>query len=232
MFIGGLQKFTLIDFPQKIACTVFTIGCPFRCPFCYSGELVLPEKIKKQPKIIEKTFFDFLKKKKGFLEGVVLCGGEPTFQKDLAEFIKKIKDLGFAVKLDTNGLNFQILKKLIDQKLIDYTAMDIKASKEKYDFFSGTKNAITNIEKSIDLLKKGKIDFEFRTTIAPGLFEKDFLKIANWIGEKNVKYFLQEFKKDKEVINPIMLNKPILDKEEVKKIIQEIKSKFKICKLR
>lgn len=152
MKIGGLQKTTLIDFPGKLACTVFISGCNFFCPWCYSPELVLPEKIKSQlhphtkrgkkafalqdsetprygvgARISEKEVFDFLKSRKGLLEGVVICGGEPTMNKELPEFIKKIKDLGFLVKLDTNGSNPEMLEELIDKKLIDYVAMDIKA---------------------------------------------------------------------------------------------------------
>jgi len=115
MLIGGLQKLTLIDYPGKLAATVFLIGCNFRCPWCYSRELVLPEEIKKQPQIPEKDFFAFLKKRKGLLEGVVICGGEPTIQRGLPDFIKKIKKVGYAVKLDTNGSNPKMLKNLINK---------------------------------------------------------------------------------------------------------------------
>lgn len=147
--IGGIQKSTLIDYPGKMACTVFLIGCNFRCPFCYSSELVLPEKIKLQPKISAKDFFDFLKERKGLLDGVVICGGEPTMNEDLPDFIKKIKKLGYLIKLDTNGSNPEMLRELIEggmrtlakrdslssltslplrgNSLIDYVAMDIKA---------------------------------------------------------------------------------------------------------
>ena len=229
--IGGLQKLTLIDYPGKIACTVFLIGCNFRCPFCYSLEFVLPEKIKKQPKIPEKDFFNFLKERKGLLEAVVLCGGEPTIYKDLPEFCKKIKELGYLVKLDTNGSNPEMLKGLIDKKLIDYAAMDIKAPKKKYDFYAGKKVNISKIENSIKILKQGKIDYEFRTTIAPGLSREDVIKIANWIGLAK-KYFLQEFSKQKEVIDQSILSLPILKKQVLEKIIEKIKSNFEICKLR
>jgi pyruvate formate lyase activating enzyme len=127
MKIGGLQKTTLIDYPKKIACTVFLMGCNFRCHFCYSAELVLPEKIKKQPEISEKYFFNFLKERREYLEGVVICGGEPTIHSDLPEFLTKIKKIGYAIKLDTNGSNPLMLQKLISLNLIDYIAMDIKA---------------------------------------------------------------------------------------------------------
>ena len=127
MTLGGFQKTTLIDFPGKIAATVFTSGCSFRCPWCYSPELVLPSEIKKHPKLPEKEFFKFLKERRKLLDGLVLCGGEPTINKDLPAFIKKIKKLGFLVKLDTNGSNPEMLKKLINEKLNDYVAMDLKA---------------------------------------------------------------------------------------------------------
>jgi len=128
MKIGGLQRTTLIDYPGKIAATVFLSGCSFRCSWCYSPELVLPERIAKQPKISEKEFFDFLKTKKGLLEGIVVCGGEPTINKELPDFIKKIKDSGFCVKLDTNGSNPDMIESLIKNKIVDYVAMDVKAS--------------------------------------------------------------------------------------------------------
>jgi len=252
MLIGGLQKVTLIDYPGKVACTVFLMGCNFRCPFCYSRELVLPEEIKKQPAISEKEFFDFLKKRKGLLEGVVLCGGEPTISKDLPEFCQKIKKLGYLVKLDTNGSNPKMIEKLIKERLIDYVAMDIKAPQNKYGFYSGNKADIKKIKESIDILKQGKIDFEFRTTVAPGLKEKDIIDLADWIagdrvhpvkssqnevlakGEQfnRVKYFLQEFNSQKPVLNPEILKLPILGQKEIEKAIEKIKPKFQICKLR
>ncbi len=231
MEIGGLQKVTLIDYPGKVSCTVFSIGCNFRCPFCYSSELVLPEKIENQPKISEKEFFNFLNERRGLLEGVVLCGGEPTIHKELPDFTKKIKKLGYLVKLDTNGSNPAMLRKLIGEKLIDYVAMDIKAPGEKYKMYSGIKIDLRQIEESINLLKKEKIDYEFRTTLAPGLNKKDIEKIADWIGQaKN--YFLQEFNKQKEVIDPGILNLPVLEKKEIKEVIKKIELKFKICQLR
>ncbi len=251
MEIGGLQKLTLIDYPGKVACTVFTIGCNFRCPFCYSSELVLPEKTKKQPRISENDFFSFLKQRKGLLDGIVLCGGEPTIHKDLSEFCKKIKNLGFLVKLDTNGSNPEMLEKLINSHLIDYVAMDIKAPlglknqisniknqnknvkfKNKYEEMAGVKVNLGNIKKSIEILKQGKVGFEFRTTVAPGLTEKDILEMADYIKGKNTKYFFQEFNTQKSVLNPEILKLPALKKQEIEKIIEQIKPKFQICKLR
>jgi pyruvate formate lyase activating enzyme len=229
--IGGLQKSTLIDYPGRIAATVFLCGCNFRCPFCYSKELVLPEEIKKQPKIPEKDFFDFLKERKGLLEGVVICGGEPTINPQLPDFCEKIKKLGYLVKLDTNGSNPEMLKDLIDRKLIDYVAMDIKAPKEKYEFFSGSK-LIEEVEKSINILKGGRLDYEFRTTIAPGLKKEDVLNLADWIADRSLNYFLQEFNSQKEVLNPEILNLPVLRREEIEELVEGIKPQFKNCQLR
>jgi pyruvate formate lyase activating enzyme len=174
MIIAGLQKLTLIDYPGKLGATVFLATCNFRCPWCYSSELVLPEKIKNQPQLSQKELFSFLKERQGLLEGIVICGGEPTLNKDLPDFIKKIKKLGFLIKLDTNGSNPKMLKNLIADNLIDYTAMDIKLAKEKYP--KVLKANIKNIEKSVEILKKSKIESEFRTTVVPEVHTKeDFL---------------------------------------------------------
>lgn len=230
MEIGGLEKSTLIDYPAKVACTVFLIGCNFRCPFCYSSELVLPEKIKSQPRISEKEFFDFLKKRKGLLEGVVVCGGEPTLNKDLPDFIKKIKKLGYLVKLDTNGSNPQILKELINEKLVDYIAMDIKAPKEKYNHAVGVKVDIKNIEKSIEILKRGKVDYELRSTILPKIHTKeDIVDMAKWIRNAKV-YYLQQFRPEKTIDPEYEQYKPF-SQEELKSIQKEC-SKYVFTKLR
>ena len=231
MLIGGLQKTTLIDYPGKIAATVFLIGCNFRCPFCYSSELVLPEKIKNQPEFSEKDFFKFLKSRKELLESVVICGGEPTINKDLPDFIKKIKKMGFLVKIDTNGSNPQMLKILIDQKLIDYVAMDIKGPKEKYDEFTGKKVNIRKIQKSIDILKEGRIDYEFRSTIVPSLHTRgDILNMAKWIkGAK--KYYLQNFRPEK-TIEPLFEKTKPYPQEFLLEIQKTISPFFEICRIR
>lgn len=203
MVIGGLQKLTLIDYPGKLACTVFLSGCNFRCPWCYSRELVLPEEIEKQLKISEKELFKFLKERKGLLEGITICGGEPCINPGLPKFCKKIKKLGYLVKLDTNGSNPEMLKKLIDKNLIDYIAMDIKAPKEKYEKVTGKKVSINNIEKSINLLAESNIDLEFRTTVNPLLKKQDFVKIARWLRSVlrsvECRYYLQNFRPEKTI---------------------------------
>ena len=231
MFIGGRQKLTLIDYPGKLACTVFSIGCNFRCPFCYSSELVLPEKIKSHTEISDKEFFDFLQERKGLLDGVVLCGGEPTVHQDLPQFCKEIKNLGYLIKLDTNGSNPKMLEKLIEKKLIDYVAMDIKSSKEKYSFFSGAE-FLKDVGKSVVFLKQNKIDFEFRTTVSPGLQKEDIFKMTDWIADSSVNYFLQEFNSQKPLLDPRILELSALAKTEIEEIVKEIKPKFKNCYLR
>ena len=229
MTIAGLRKTTLIDYPGKIAAIVFLAGCNFRCPWCYSKELVLPAEIKKQPKVLEKEFFDFLKERTGLLEGIVICGGEPTINKDLPEFIKKIKELGYAVKIDTNGSNPKMLKKLIDDSLIDYVAMDIKLPKERYlEIFKEVKD----IEESIKILKKSKIDSEFRTTVVPTIHTKeDFLKIAKWIGGPKVKYYLQNFRPEKTIDPEFEKIKPYSD-EYLLEIQKAISPFFETCQIR
>lgn len=231
MTIGGLQKFTLLDYPGKIAATVFLVGCNFQCPFCDNPDLVLPEAIKIAPKIKERQFFDFLKERKNLLEGVVICGGEPTIHKDLPIFIKKIKKLGFSVKLDTNGSNPEMLKKLIADKLLDYVAMDVKAPKEKYEEVSGAEVDIEAIEKSIEILKSNKLDYEFRTTVVPTLLSKeDILKIVKWISPAK-KYFLQNFSPSRHV-DPHFSEVKAYPREYLLEIQKTIEPFFDMCGVR
>ena len=212
MKIGGLQKLTLIDFPGKPAATVFLIGCNFHCPFCQNPELVDPEKSKKQPVISQREFFKFLDSRKDFLEGVCITGGEPTIHKDLFNFIKKIKQKGFLVKLDTNGSNPEMLEELLDNKLLDFVAMDIKSSPFNYNKTTGKKIDLAKIKKSIELIKNKGIDYEFRITVVPNLVKKkDIEEIAKWL--KGIKKFaLQQFQNQK-VLNPSFEKiKPYSDK--------------------
>lgn len=230
MVIGGLQKTTLIDYPGKLAATIFLLGCNFRCPWCYSKELVLPEEIKKHPKISEKYVFDFLKGKKGMLEGVVICGGEPTLQNGLLNFCRKIKKLGYLIKLDTNGSNPEILEKLIRKKAIDYIALDIKApfvSNSKYNKAIGVKIDLKKIKKSIEIIRDSGLNFEFRTTIVPKVHsindvEKTAEEISTIFGKKElvVKYFLQNFRSEKTIDFKLEKQRPYSDEvlEKMKKV--------------
>jgi len=233
MEIGGLQKTTLIDYPGKVACTVFLIGCNFRCPFCYSKELVLSEEIKKQPRVPQKDFFNFLKERKGLLEGVVVCGGEPTIHKDLPDFIKKIKDLGYLVKLDTNGSGPQVLRKLIKGKLIDYIAMDVKAplKSQKYNIATGVKVNLEDIKKSIKIIKNSGIDYEFRTTVVPTIHNKaDIIQITKDIGPAK-RFFLQNFRSEKTIGPEFEKIKPY-PKEFLSEIKKEISHFIETCEVR
>jgi len=193
MKIGGFQRFSLIDYPDKISCIVFTQGCNFRCPWCYNSELVYPEFFTTPLK--EEAIFDFLKRRKGKLEAVVITGGEPTIQPDLTEFIEKIKKMDYFVKLDTNGSNPCILKELIRSKLIDYIAMDIKAPPEKYSLLSGRDVDISLIFESIKIIEDSSLEYEFRTTFVPSLLsENDILRIKNMVKDKK-RYRIQRFRK-------------------------------------
>ena len=197
---AGLQKLTLLDFPGKVACTLFTKGCNFRCPFCHNASLVIrPEE---QQMYSNDEILGFLGKRQGVLDGVAITGGEPTLMSGLYDFIKKVKEMGYAVKLDTNGTRPDVLKKLVEDNLLDYVAMDIKNSPKKYAYTCGLPESydLSKIEESKNFLMKGKVDFEFRTTVAkPFHTEEDFLEIAQWINGDE-KYFLQQFKDSGDII--------------------------------
>ena len=191
MEICGLQKFSLIDYPKKLSCVLFCCGCNFFCPFCHNSQLILKEKIKLLPKIEEKDFLKFLREKKGFLDAVVITGGEPTLQNDLLNFLKKIKKLGFLIKLDTNGSRPEVLKNLIKANLIDYIAMDVKFSPKLYQEI--LKFDFKKIKESINLIKNSKIDYEFRTTVVPTLHNlEEIKKIIQEISPAK-RYVLQNF---------------------------------------
>ena len=192
MIIQGLQKLTLLDYPGHVACTVFTAGCNLRCPFCHNAGLVTH--IDKSNSISEDEFFSFLKKRQGILDGVCVSGGEPLLMPDIIPFIEKIRALGFSVKLDTNGTFFDRLSEIIEKGIVDYVAMDIKNSMEKYPMTAGCDSVdIESVKKSVELLESSKTDHEFRTTVVRELHtEDDMKKIGEWLrGTK--KYFLQGF---------------------------------------
>ena len=191
MKIYGLQKMTLLDFPGRVACTVFLGLCDFRCPYCHNFELVDGTAI---PLMEEEEFFSFLSKRKGLLDGVAVTGGEPTIHADLPEFVRRIRSLGFPVKLDTNGYHPGMLRRLLDEKLIDYAAMDIKNSPEKYASTAGRETLdLSPVLESIALLKDSGTDYEFRTTVVKEFHEqRDFEEIGKMI-EGAGKYFLQSF---------------------------------------
>ncbi len=201
--IGGLKKTSLLDFPDKVSAIVFTQGCNFNCGYCHNPALL--EFKPKNDICSTDVFFDFLKKRKGKLDGVVITGGEPTLQRDLYSFIHKIKEEGFLVKLDTNGTNPDIVEKLINENLVDYIAMDIKATLKKYSDIVNAKVDIDKIKTSINMLLTSHVDYEFRTTILPSLISvEDFYDIGELIkGAK--RYYLQKFEVQSE-INDSSLN--------------------------
>ncbi|HOW60709.1 MAG TPA: anaerobic ribonucleoside-triphosphate reductase activating protein [Candidatus Moranbacteria bacterium] len=226
MKIGGYQKLTLIDYPGIIATTLFTVGCSFRCPFCHNPELVLRSNFVSGTEKKEKEFFEFLKKRKGKIEGVCITGGEPTIQPDIIDFIKKIKEFGFLVKFDTNGTRPDILKKLLDLKLLDFVAMDIKNQLKKYDKTVGMKVDKKRIKLSVNLILNSRVPYEFRTTAVPGIHnEEDFLEIAKWIKGAEA-YYLQEYR-EKIILDPKLKNKTKGKTLDLKKIKKSIEKNFK-----
>ncbi|RLF28043.1 MAG: anaerobic ribonucleoside-triphosphate reductase activating protein [Thermoplasmata archaeon] len=228
MKIGAIQKTSLLDYPGLISAIIWTIGCNLRCPFCYNKQLVLEE----TEEIPEKEILHFLEKRKKMLEGLVITGGEPLLQKDIAEFTEKIKKLGYLIKIDTNGTYPEKLKELIDKKLVDYIAMDIKAPKNKYSQLTGTKTNTSLIEKSIEIIKKHAPNYEFKTTFIPQLLKKeDIIEIAKWIqGAK--KYYLQQFKTNTSLLSPKMEKTTPYTKEYLIETLEAIKPYFKECHIR
>ena len=191
MIIADLQKLTTIDFPDHLACTVFTFGCNFRCGFCHNPELVLAKK--NNSRIKEEFVFNFLNRRRGILEGVVITGGEPTLQEDLLKFMEKIKNLGFKVKLDTNGTNPFILKEGLKKKLIDYIAMDLKSSLEQYEKVVNAKLDTSKIKESIDVIRNSEINYEFRTTILPSIHNIGEVNKMTELIKGSKRYVLQKF---------------------------------------
>lgn len=199
MQIYGLNKTTLLDYPEHLAATVFTGGCDFRCPFCHNGLLVTQPS--SQPRIEESAFFDFLKKRKHIIQGVCITGGEPLLQKDIKEFILEIKKYDLLVKVDTNGYHPTVLSDLLSCGIIDYIAMDIKTSLPHYELVTGF-SAIdkSKIVQSVELLKNTSIAYEFRTTVVKELHSKeDFELISEWLLGCN-NYFLQAFEASEHVL--------------------------------
>lgn len=201
MNIQGFQKTTLLDYPKHVAATVFFGGCNFRCPFCHNGDLVLlPHR---PPVFTPEDILSYLKKRKGILDGVCITGGEPTLQSELGPFLGQIKELGLSVKLDTNGYSPNVLKELCRAGLIDYVAMDIKGSPERYAEICGlSRMDFSRIEASKDFLLSGTVAYEFRTTVVRELHgEKDLRAIADWIAGAKA-YYLQGYQDSPQVISP------------------------------
>lgn len=202
MIVHGFQKLTLLDYPGRVACTVFTGGCNFRCPFCQNAGLVLsPDK---EPVIEEEEVLAVLKRRQGILDGICVTGGEPTLQKDLPGFLERVKSLDYDVKLDTNGYHPEVLKELYRAGLIDYVAMDIKNCPQRYAETAGVKNLdMGRIRESVDFLVSEAAEYEFRTTVCRELHRKaDLMDIGKWL-KGSSRYYLQSYRESANVIRPV-----------------------------
>ncbi|MDD4476571.1 MAG: anaerobic ribonucleoside-triphosphate reductase activating protein [Patescibacteria group bacterium] len=231
MLIGGLEKLTLIDYPGKVAATVFTSGCNFRCPFCHNPRLTTISEFE-SPAFSEKEVLDYLNTNKDYLEGVCVTGGEPSLQADLKKFLAEIKSLGLLVKLDTNGSNPEVLENLLAERLVDYIAMDVKSplEEEAYNYFLPGLN-FENIARSVDIIKNSGVDYEFRTTVFPLLAEEDILEIAESLAGSRA-YYLQRFSDENELMDEGLRGKKYLQREDLENICEKIKDKFDYCGVR
>lgn len=217
MRIGGFNKLTTQDFPGNLACIIFTNGCNFDCDYCYNRDLVESH----APEISEEEIFSYLNQRKNMLDGVVISGGEPTIWNDLIPFMEKIKELGLKIKLDTNGYRPELLKEILDKNLVDYIAMDIKALFNEYYKIVNRKLDTDKLIESINLIKKSKVDHEFRTTIIKGFHTiEDLDKIVEVIDGSP--YYLQNFKMEDTVINKKLFG---FSEEELKGIQEHFKDK-------
>ncbi len=228
MVIDGFEQVTLVNYPGYVACIIFTRGCNFKCPFCQNGTLLNNDA--SQGKIKEQDIFSYLDKRKKIIDGLCISGGEPLLQKDLRLFIQKVKDLGFKVKLDTNGSNPQLLKELIDEHLLDYVAMDVKNTWDKYGLTIGHKHFDTSvIMESIKILKESAIDHEFRTTMVKEFHTlEDIKKICYYLGSTE-KYYLQNFVDSENVIKKGLHS---FSQAEINNIVKELENDFPNLKIR
>ena len=220
MVFHGFQKLTVLDFPEKVACTLFTAGCNFRCPFCHNALLVT--EIDNRDTVDPAGILDYLKKRRGILDGVCVTGGEPLMHPDLGDFLRSVKELGYAVKVDTNGSYPDRLRALVASGVVDYVAMDIKNCKEKYGETIGIPGFdLSPIEESVRFLLGGSLPFEFRTTVVKEFHTvEDLLKIADWIAG-TPKYFLQNFKESDHMIGAGLHAHPEETLREMQKAVQK-----------
>ena len=227
MKIGGLQKLTLLDYPDHLACIIFTQGCNLRCPFCHNSELL---DLKKDGEFSEEEIFNYLIKRRKVLDGVVITGGEPLLQPNIDLFIEQVKSLGLKVKLDTNGTSPTLLNKLIKNNLIDYIAMDIKSDWDTYKEVSGCPRInLDKIKESIKIIEEANLPYEFRTTIMKNYHNIDNItKICNYISPKST-YYLQNFVNSEFVINKKLV--PFTN-DELKELSKKLKEKFPNVKVR
>ena len=233
MRIGGIQWMSLIDYPDHIAATVFTVGCNFRCPFCHNPELVLPELVVKASGALKDDFFDELAERRGFLDGIVISGGEPTLQPDLLSVLERIKHLGFLIKLDTNGSQPDVIRHVLDKDLVDFFAMDMKAPLYRYDELAGVAVDAAAITVSISLIRDRARDYEFRTTVAPGLGPEDLIEIGTWLDGAHG-YWLQEFQTpaSKQLVDVRCADQPALKKDDLEAAWTTLRDRFDVGGIR
>lgn len=233
MELAHVKWDSVIDFPGRVAAVVWTVGCNLRCPFCYNGELVLPERAAAIPRLPPDGVLAELARRRGFLEGLAITGGEPTLQEDLTEFAGEVKGLGLLVKLDTNGTRPEVLENLLEKRLVDYVALDVKAPFGRYRDFTGVGLDVSpQVRDSISLLRESEVDYELRTTAAPGLAQDDLREIAHAIrGAK--RYVLQPFflPPGKELIDPSCRARPHLGEGELAELAEEL-SDLVPCRVR
>lgn len=230
MKLGGLQKTSLVDYPGKMAATVFTKGCNFRCPFCHNPDLV--DLKRNSEDVSEDEFFDFLKQRKGLLDAVCITGGEPLIHNDIVDFMEKIKDFGFDIKLDTNGNFPEKLEILFQKELLDYVAMDVKSSPEKYRKLTNTDVRINDIAGSVELIKKKAKAYEFRTTAVPTLIDaKEIEEIGKWTGGGK-KFALQKFENGHETLDKSWQKVSPYSDEKMKQIVKTAEKYFDEVELR
>ena len=227
MIIGGVQWMTLLDYPERIAATLFTAGCNFRCPFCHNPELVLPDLVATTGQTLEERFFDELEERRGFLDAIVISGGEPTMQPDLLPLLGRIKKLGYLAKLDTNGTRPDLIQRILERGLADYIAMDIKASPDGYDEMSGVSVNMVAVRQSISLIRQLAPQYEFRTTVAPGVPVDDLLKIGDWL-EGSRAYWLQLFQVsgEKGLVDEACREKGALEANDLEAVWEQLRDRF------
>lgn len=227
--IKGFIQTSLIDYPGKIASIVFFPRCNFSCSFCFNPEMVRDSEELRE--INPQEVFDYIESQRKWIDGVCLTGGEPTLQEGLMDFISEIKKMGFLVKLDTNGTNPEVLKKLLEKKLLDYVAMDIKAPLEKYEKVAGCKVNLENIKKSVELIRSSGIEYEFRTTVVPKQLDKDDIRaIGEWL-DGSKRYFLQQFRPEK-TLDKSFQGKSQYTPEQLKEFTDSIKNHFEKVEVR
>ncbi len=221
MIIDGFDKLTLLDYPGHVACIIFTRGCNFRCSYCQNSSLILHKKEKGN--FSEEEILDYLNLRKNVLDGIVISGGEPTVQPELINFIKKVKAIGLKVKLDTNGSNPKVLKELVSNKLVDYVAMDIKNSLDKYEIVAKCKVNEKALKESIKILKNGSVDYEFRTTLIKNYHTIDDVKSIYKL-VKGSKYYIQNFKMSDDVLDKNLIGFEADELEKIKAIFKNEKN--------